>query len=90
MDKAIAMQVISWWLFFTIGKWVIEAALRKSPWGTRYQTEASCEACRVACEKDRNKQKSATLRELRQIRVLLIQLALRNGVEVEALEVIIQ
>jgi hypothetical protein len=89
MDKAIAMQVIFWWFIATAGKWLVVSGLRKSSWGTRYKTETDCKACRAECKQTRREQKDITLLELRRIRVLLIQVALRQGVDVENLEEII-
>ena len=90
MDKTIAMQVIFWWGLAQLASLLIKAGWSKSAIGTRYQTEKACLQCRETCQSALVAAENARLDELRKIRVLLIQVALRQGVEIETIEEVIK
>ena len=90
MDKTIAMQVIFWWFLAQLGKWLFTVGMRRSAWGTKYQTEERCRSHRDACKETLDRIEDERLKELRKIRVLLIQVALRQGIEVETIEEVIK
>lgn len=90
MDKTIAMQVIFWWGLAQIGTFLFRRGLNKSTLGTRYQTEAECEKCRKELQSKLQAAEDARLKELRKIRVLLIQVALHQGVEMDMIEEVIK
>ncbi len=90
MDKTIAMQVIFWWGLAQFGSWLFSNGLRKSAWGTRYRTEKVCTEIHKEMRTALKEIEQARLTELRKIRVLLIQVALRQGIDVESLEEVIK
>ncbi|WP_321367938.1 hypothetical protein [uncultured Desulfuromusa sp.] len=90
MDKTIAMQVIFWWVLAQLGSLLIKAGYSRSTLGTRYQTEKKCQACREKCQAKLKAAEDERLKELRKIRVLLIQLAIRAGIEIDTIEEVIK
>lgn len=90
MDKTIAMQVVFWWGLFQVGGILLRTGINKSTIGTRYQTEKKCQACRDKCQAKLDEEEDARLKELRKIRVLLIQLAIRSGIEIDTIEEVIK
>ncbi len=84
------MQVVFWWSLTTGGSWLLRQMLSRSTIGTRYQTEKGCQQCRKDCQGQLKMDEDARLRELRKIKVLLIQVALRQGIDVENLEEVLQ
>jgi uncharacterized membrane protein len=90
MDEAIAMQVLFWWALAQFGSLLIKTWYSRSTLGTRYQTEKKCEECRNERDKTREADNADRGTELRKIRLLLIQVALRQGVDVETIEEVIK
>ena len=90
MDKTIAMQVIFWWALAQIGSLLIRTGYNRSTLGTRYQTEKNCRVCRDECAAKLAAAEDERLKELRKIRVLLIQLAIRQGIEIDTIEEVIK
>jgi hypothetical protein len=96
-DLTIEMQVFIWWALAQLGSMLLRAGYSRSTLGTRYQTEKQCAATRQQCAATRHAENSARaaddesrVDELRKIRLLLIQVALRQGVDIDTIEEVIK